>query len=348
MKSLYLVRRSDRHQAIRQSLSLFRNSARSRDYVVYVLDTCSSFFCWGIHTIVVTIHFVSDTMSNAAAETSRRDEKEDGEVFSNEEKMFDTLISTYDTEGAKKMSFEERQRKGQLSTRSLIYGEIRYGPFAEAMNKIKRKYGGLSSRGGTFVDLGSGTGKALFAAALCHDFTTCTGIEIVDTLYRVSLSMKRDWDRTIAPTFKRSIDGSPVSDTKIHLLRGDATTYDLSKTDVVFMCSTVFDFDLMAKFARSAGNMRTGTFMITISKDLPCANWKVLERVTRVVSWGGATMIIQQKIRPGHAFRSKFYQKREDESYRPTGTKTIFDQIRERRERVEGGDSRVSIGGSVP
>lgn len=41
--------------------------------------------------------------------------------------------------------------------------------------------------GGAFYDLGSGTGKAVLAAALLHDFDECKGIEIADSLYDVSM-----------------------------------------------------------------------------------------------------------------------------------------------------------------
>jgi len=36
--------------------------------------------------------------------------------------------------------------------------------------------------GGSFYDLGSGTGRAVIAAALLHDFDWCYGIELMDSL----------------------------------------------------------------------------------------------------------------------------------------------------------------------
>lgn len=49
-----------------------------------------------------------------------------------------------------------------------------------------------------FYDLGSGSGKVLFAASLCYPFRTCSspphagkGIEFLESLYKTSVELKR-------------------------------------------------------------------------------------------------------------------------------------------------------------
>jgi len=244
--------------------------------------------------------------------------------------VYDELIRPYSTKKSKEESFKERSRVGtSMSERSLIYGEIEFDPFFEALRKIEKEYGGLQSRDGKklrFVDLGSGTGKAVFAAALSHPFEICSGVEIVKSLHDIAEKMSKDFEKNVRNSSRVP---SFVKDTKIELICGDATKFDLSNIDLVFMCSTVFDYNLMSKLAKAAGVMRVGTFMITLSKDLPCANWKVLERSTRFASWGGATVIIQRKMRDGHVPKSKYFCRREDASYKPAGSKSIFDEIKE-------------------
>lgn len=72
-----------------------------------------------------------------------------------------------------------------------MYGEIEMKSFALALLKIKYKYGlpnvgysppegVMQQDGGIFVDLGSGTGKAVVAAAIVHNFDTAYGIEILE------------------------------------------------------------------------------------------------------------------------------------------------------------------------
>jgi len=41
--------------------------------------------------------------------------------------------------------------------------------------QIKQLYGGLPKRGGRFYDIGSGTGKPVFVAALAHPWDSCVG-----------------------------------------------------------------------------------------------------------------------------------------------------------------------------
>lgn len=68
------------------------------------------------------------------------------------------------------------------------------------MDKIKRVYGKpevghsgfsgiLQQQGGIFYDLGSGVGKPVIAAAICHEFDSCTGIEILEGLFSLSLDV---------------------------------------------------------------------------------------------------------------------------------------------------------------
>ena len=49
--------------------------------------------------------------------------------------------------------------------------------------------------GGTFVDLGHGTGKGIMAACFMHQFEKCWGIELLETLVEVSVNMKAVYDR---------------------------------------------------------------------------------------------------------------------------------------------------------
>lgn len=72
----------------------------------------------------------------------------------------------------------------------MVYGEIEFLPFAKILHKLKG-YGGLQKPGGVFVDVGCGSGRPVFAAALYHDFDRCIGIEILEGLHQVGIIMLR-------------------------------------------------------------------------------------------------------------------------------------------------------------
>lgn len=133
------------------------------------------------------------------------------------QELYDRLVALHPTSVGKATSKEERERR-QLPESTLVYGEIKFEPFAMALLKvgfgagpvafgrphappgaqIRDRYGGLRGEGQMFYDIGSGTGKAVrvrlcgrwiralphpargqvFAAALIHPFERCVGIEV--------------------------------------------------------------------------------------------------------------------------------------------------------------------------
>lgn len=90
------------------------------------------------------------------------------------EAAYDILVEEFPTTRGKELSAKERDEKG-LRGGTLVYGEIRFEPYATAFLKIKQLYGGLAAPGGRFYDIGSGTGKPVFAAALMHQWDACIG-----------------------------------------------------------------------------------------------------------------------------------------------------------------------------
>jgi hypothetical protein len=72
------------------------------------------------------------------------------------------------------VSYAERERKG-LFAGTLVYSEVSFQPFAKAFLKIRDLYGGFRAPGGKFYDIGSGTGKPVFAASLLHPWEHCLG-----------------------------------------------------------------------------------------------------------------------------------------------------------------------------
>lgn len=102
------------------------------------------------------------------------------------------------------MSKGERERLNLKEEKSLIYGEVDFQSFARILRKIQSilplSIRTVNSRGdaatthnnesssnkrggGVFYDLGSGTGKGVFAARLTQDFDKCVGIEILESKF---------------------------------------------------------------------------------------------------------------------------------------------------------------------
>jgi len=205
--------------------------------------------------------------------------------------LYEKVCENHDIYVGKTISTRERDAKG-LTASTLVYGEIMFEPFAIAFQKIKQLYGGLTKRGGVFVDVGSGTGKPVFGAALLHDFTQCKGVEILTGLHNASLELLERWksdeiQALLSPT-QRLID--------ISFVLGDARKLDWSDADVIFMNSTCYDETLMLELATVADRVKKDAFCITFTRRLPSARWIVLEQEVHRMSWGTATVFIQKKI----------------------------------------------------
>lgn len=238
---------------------------------------------------------VGETVSQRVAKLSAEDFSGDFAALSIEaiprlKRIFDALALEMPVSAGKRASTEERnQAKNRKST--LVYGEISFESYAIAIEKIKNKYGGLQMPGGVFYDLGHGTGKPSLAAALLHDFDSVNGIEILESLYTLSMRLRSVWMENIHPLLSAA-----KRRTEVNFFLGDITVEDWSDATLCFANSTCFDDILMRAIADKADLMARGTFFITFTKRLPSDAWEVLEYESHQMSWGSATVYIQRKL----------------------------------------------------
>ena len=180
----------------------------------------------------------------------------EAEMFSSSESVLRMLFEEYpDAEAGKDLSRLERQVNKYTSS-SLSYGELPYSSFHRIFTRLNRL--GLSDDNrGKFVDIGSGVGKSVFAAALYHNFSKVVGIEILSGLHQASLGVFERWK-----TIKRQLSQFK-SDMEISLLMGDALTIDWAQgTDVVFMYATCFSREMLVALGREACRLRSGSLVI--------------------------------------------------------------------------------------
>lgn len=189
------------------------------------------------------------------------------------------------------------------------YTEIEFKTIAVVIEKIRKVYGvpnvacsGLSGvlqhKGGFFYDLGSGQGKTVIAASLLHEFDSCIGIEYLGSLVVAASDVERSYQTTKKQVSQIIADRD--FDTHISMLFGDfmdfSTCKDWTNGDVVFVNSTSFVDATMEKIAELAAGMRRGSFVVTMSKRLPSPLFTLLDYGMYPVSFGQATVYIQQKM----------------------------------------------------
>lgn len=88
-------------------------------------------------------------------------------------------------------------------------------------------------------------------------------------------------------------------DTHCSAVHGDFLQFSKSKNwsngDVVYANTSSFDTETMERLAELAENMSKGSFFISVSKKLPSSEFTVIDHVMMPVSFGEATIYIQQK-----------------------------------------------------
>lgn len=182
---------------------------------------------------------------------------------------------------------DSKMWKSSSMDTNLTYGEITGLASINSMIQRIRECGSLMQVGGSFYDLGSGTGKPVVAAALLHSFSLCCGIEVVNKLYTASLRAKLEYDK------------HHVSQTEIIFREGsflDLDEVDWTTGDVVYANSTCFSTEMMKAISAIASHMRPGAFFISLTHPLDeSAGFEVIAEERLEVSWGSADFYLQRK-----------------------------------------------------
>ena len=211
------------------------------------------------------------------------------ELIERESKLiFDAVFANCSLHDAKVASRNERESnwKSAAVGTSLTYGEIDFGSFQNILQRFS------STRGKTFYDLGSGTGRALVEARLLCDFDQCIGIEILSSLHEKAVKVVDGFDK---PRFRNVLSVSvPSKDVKVY--EGSILEDDWSDGDLIFANSTCFSLDLIDRISKLGEKLRPGSIFVTFTKGLTSKAFEVLEQVRLKMSWGPATVYIHKRL----------------------------------------------------
>ena len=158
---------------------------------------------------------------------------------------------------------------------------------------------GNSIREGNFYDLGSGTGKAVISIALICRFKRLIGIEFLENLFKLSLGIKQNYDKTIGDKFGNYRQLFNFENpNQIEFLQGDFLKHSWEDTSIIFANSTCFSFNMMNNIANKANiECKPGTIIITFTKRLTnlSADWELRDGFRRLMTWGIATIYIHRR-----------------------------------------------------
>ena len=208
--------------------------------------------------------------------------------------LFSSIIKDFPEDLGKHASDTEITSRdlGSIPESTLTYGEIDFTSLGEIFETLTHRFNCLPPNG-VFYDLGSGTGKGVIGAALLGNFDHCIGIELLDSLYNISLNMKAKFEElrpTIDLDYAHVVDKIP----QIEFRCGNIFEVDWTDASVILANSTCFSQSMMLQIADVG--VRPGTVAISLSQRIPGPNWIMLESIKKGVSWGYATLNIQRRI----------------------------------------------------
>jgi SAM-dependent methyltransferase len=215
--------------------------------------------------------------------------------------LYATLTRHSGADVGHEISRAERKRTAGFQEKGCVdlgYGEVTFEMMVRLISGIKELHGGLSQGGEVFYDLGSGTGKAVFAAAMCHRFRACRGVELLHGLHKEAKQLQANY----ATNVRRNLPDERGRAT-IDLRQGDLgdPKVDWSEADLVLSNSTVFGKGLMRLLEERSRCMKVGSFFVTTTKTLPPCHtggyWKILSIHKAQMSFAKAHVYVQQKIK---------------------------------------------------
>ena len=149
---------------------------------------------------------------------------------------------------------KRRQRDAGVFLEGIQYGEINPTAFVRALSWCSPK------QGESFIDLGSGTGKAVMTAAATYAFSSATGVELLRPLH----------DAAVA-ALARS-DANTLFTKDVRFVCADALEHDWIGHDIVFVSLTCFSDEQVARVAAGAEKMRVGARLLVTTKALEGRN----------------------------------------------------------------------------
>uniref|UniRef100_A0A7S2WE10 Histone-lysine N-methyltransferase, H3 lysine-79 specific n=1 Tax=Mucochytrium quahogii TaxID=96639 RepID=A0A7S2WE10_9STRA len=187
---------------------------------------------------------------------------------------------------------DDLRGKGKFEeTEGLTYGEVRVKEFGlflgTAVGLCAKQTGKLK-----FADVGSGTGKAVVAAACAlvdAPFEKCVGVEIVKELHECAESAVAKLEES------DKVDG--VGKIKLYCCDGFDKTDLWIDADVIFVTTTCFTDEMINNLqSLLASKASEGTIVITTTRAFSCKSMKLL-RKERVKYARGALEFMIWKIK---------------------------------------------------
>lgn len=148
---------------------------------------------------------------------------------------------------------------------SLTYGELPLTSLLKLVEHAKPRSGEI------FVDLGSGTGRLVMAAALLWPFAKSVGVEKMHALMQAS----KKAEKQVTMPFQG----------EVRWMLHDIEKADWLDGDIVLCHATCFDMPMMERIAAKAKGLKRGARMLVLGQTLPPDTLRLVDNMPYRTSW---------------------------------------------------------------
>ena len=200
------------------------------------------------------------------------------------------LIELYKGVNARAASRKDRKFLN-LHEDAFIYGEIAFLSFFNILNKVNPQPSDI------FYDLGCGSGKALYTAALYFPLAKVCGIELLPRLDKKAVSRKEK----ITPLLQKESYQktgitflTPLS--SIHIINDNFLNQDFSDGTIIFINATCLSYQTWQHLLDKFQQLKTGTRVIVTSKKIENPQFQLISQTFELMSWGVNSVNIYRKL----------------------------------------------------
>jgi SAM-dependent methyltransferase len=171
---------------------------------------------------------------------------------------------------------EDAKAASAVEDDNYIYGEIDCQSFVQVLEGLTPQPTEL------FYDLGSGAGKAVFAAALFFDLRA-KGVEILSGLHQFA-------------TLQRERCLQYSAESEIEFIEADLLQHDFLSADIIFINATCFHYRLWVKLLERIKQLKKGSRLLIISKKILDSSFQLIREDMMMMSWGFAGFRVYIKV----------------------------------------------------
>lgn len=207
--------------------------------------------------------------------------------------IFNFIFSDFKIEEINSDNRKEKLEKKIIDNKNFIYGEVQLESLMDIVKLIEMKDSKyFLQKDKKFLDIGSGTGKAVIGMGLLNKFKVCNGVEIMENLFLKSELIK---EKYFLYCKQKEFEHVEINFFNENILQYN----NIHEADVIFANSTCWTRDFINQLYPQIRKIKKNAYFVNtdqifyhnISKDI----WEVYLKLKTQMSWGDSYLYVMRK-----------------------------------------------------